>query len=208
MSSIVVRGVDPHLSVVPLADHLDVVRAGLQSRSYMLALCNRSIVGLPHSCFRLACLGRQFSWVATEADDIPKSYWCQGQTGTSASARSSRKLTDCTSVFNVVDLNLGVAQRSAKVRTGLLHAVQLGLVRTGVLNGGERGTRRLLLGSLIDVHRLGFRLVRIVDVVDAEQQEPVVGRRLRLGTEGEVEARVRVGVREAACSNQSVQGIH
>lgn len=85
------------------------------------------------------------------------------------------------------------------MRASLLHAVQLGLVRTGVLDGGEGRTRRLLLHSLLGIGDIGFRIIGIVDVVDTEQQESVVCRRLRLGAESEVEAGVRVGVREAAC---------
>lgn len=98
-----------------------------------------------------------------------------------------------------------MAERGAEVRAGLLHAVQFGLVRTGLLDGGEGRARRFLLSLTASVDRFSLRLVGIVDVVNAEQQEPVVGRRLRLSAEGEMEARVRVGIREATCSSESVQ---
>lgn len=59
VATIIVRGVDPHLSIVALPDHLDFVCARLQSRSLKSVNRSVSLVNPPHSCFRRACLGRK-----------------------------------------------------------------------------------------------------------------------------------------------------
>lgn len=64
-------------------------------------------------------------------------------------------LTDCTGVFDVVDLNFRMTEGCSKVGAGLLHAVQLGLIGPGALHARESGAGRFLLRGYFGVRRSG-----------------------------------------------------